>query len=69
MDSGPHVRDASGLEGLGQFMEDNGSLHRERFRDEESYIRAEHTIASGSLIWFVSRSGVTRIDDHLSSVS
>ena len=36
---------------------------------DESYIRAEHTIASGSLIWLFSRSGVTRNADHLSTVS
>lgn len=41
----------------------------ESFQDEASFIRAEHTIASGSPIWFLSRSEVTRNDGHLSTIS
>lgn len=41
----------------------------ESFRGKESFIRAEHTIASGSSIWFLSRSKVTRNNGHLSTVS
>ena len=41
----------------------------EKLGDGASDIRAEHAIASGSVIWFLSRSGATSSGDHLSTVS